>query len=206
MHLCGLYEVVAFSGSVKSLNRKGKCLCWLWGIVLTSIYEQPKWWFPLLSNAKVLLKCDIVIKIALKHWVLLEAIQKSLLLFVSSRLSSPKLTFYQSSVGQDWWRGSPRCSLRGSAQLWLGTALRLDGCFLFLQVPQAFYWKCWRLAIFSFPSNTSSCQFCQLVLMILLISCYLFLSTFLFPLFFSPPSAVCFFSPPPITCDLCVPG
>lgn len=204
MHLCGLYEVVAFSGSVKSLNRKGKCLCWLWGIVLTSIYEQPKWWFPVLSNAKVPLKCDIVIKIALKHWVLLEAIQKPLLLFVSSRLSSPKLTFYQSSVGQDWWRGSPRCSLRGSAQLWLGTALRLDGCFLFLQVPQAFY--CWRLAIFSFPSNTSSCQFCQLVLMILLISCYLFLSTFLFPLFFSPPSAVCFFSPPPITCDLCVPG
>lgn len=71
---------------------------------------------------KRLFKRVIGIKIALKQWVLLELIQKSLLLFVSSRLSSPKSIFYQSFVCQDWSRcsrrrvGSPRCS----GQLWLG--------------------------------------------------------------------------------------
>lgn len=64
-------------------------------------------------------KCEIAIKIALKQWVLLEAIQKSLLLFVSSMLSSPKLIFKQSFFCQDWSRcsrrhvGSPRCRAEG---------------------------------------------------------------------------------------------
>lgn len=87
-----------------------------------------------------------------------------------------RITFYKWVIAYWDWQAQVRCwgAMVSSGHV---PVVSLVGCFLFLWPSQAFYWKCWGLTIFSFPSNTFSCQFSQLI--IILANCYLSLNIFL---------------------------